>query len=256
MSETRRIEEVVAGVLHRHDAVSGAWWTEEQVASLQAALVEAIDRAAWPATPAAGEGEAVRVEPCSRMLEDLDTGERVEVVAVIRATVESRRGERREAVALIPSVPGCLHADVARALSRPAAAEVEEGAMGADEMWLHWSSGHESAALQGLRTATDDEAHRFLGMVADWQRCPMPSDHDAAAALRSEAPGDACRLCGHEWHRHDPADGRCDCASDDARNGAVCPCGRDLSWMQHRIAGLSRDALEVRAARRGEGGGE
>src|SRR5690606_22624056 len=54
----------------------------------------------------------------------------------------------------------------------------EGEAMDADEMWSHWTSGHEDAALQGLRIATDDEAHRFLDMLADWQRCPKPSDHD------------------------------------------------------------------------------
>src|SRR5690606_28655949 len=53
--------------------------------------------------------------------------------------------------------------------------------MDADEMWNHWTSGHEDAALLGLRTASDDEAHRFLSMLADWQRCPKPSDHDAIA---------------------------------------------------------------------------
>src|SRR5690606_36510565 len=70
----------------------------------------------------------------------------------------------------------------------------EGEAMDADAMWYHWSSGHEDAALQGLRTATDDKAHRFLSMLADWQRCPKPSDHDAASALRSEAQGDAGAL--------------------------------------------------------------
>src|SRR5690625_2321833 len=243
--ETRSIEEAIAGVLHRHDAVSGAWWTEEQVASLQAALVEAIDRAAWPATPAAGEGEAVRVEPCSRMLEDLDTGERVEVVAVIRATVESRRGERREAVALIPSVPGCFHADVARAFARSAAPEVG-GAMDADEMWADWSSGHEDAALQGLRTATDDEARRFLGMIADWQRCPMPGDHDAIdaiVALRSEAPGE--ELTTEDTHLlRALAD---DIEREERGATPYIPTG---------TPGRLRRIADKIAARRGEGGGE
>src|SRR5690625_540621 len=74
IDETRSIEEAIAGVLHRHDAVSGAWWTEEQVASLQAALVEAIDRAAWPATPAAGEDDLADLRTrLAEYVEDWDT---------------------------------------------------------------------------------------------------------------------------------------------------------------------------------------
>ena len=45
-----------------------------------------------------------------------------------------------------------------------------------------------------------------------------------------------CPLCDHEWIRHDPDDGRCDA-------GPPCDCGRDLAWMQLRIAELSHRAL-------------
>lgn len=76
--------------------------------------------------------------------------------------------------------------DAALATAEPSG---EGETMDADAMWYHWSSGHEVAALQGLRAATDDEAHRFLSMLADWQRCPMPSDHDAIAARRGEGGG-------------------------------------------------------------------
>jgi hypothetical protein len=58
---------------------------------------------------------------------------------------------------------------------------------------------------------------------------------EAEVALRS------CPLCGHEWSRHDPADGCCDAHSDE-RLG-VCGCGRDMAWMHLKIAALSQAAL-------------
>src|SRR5690625_2246239 len=68
--ETRSIEEAIAGVLHRHDAVSGAWWTEDQVASLEDALVEAIEAA----TPAAGEDDLADLRTrLAEYVEDWDT---------------------------------------------------------------------------------------------------------------------------------------------------------------------------------------
>jgi hypothetical protein len=51
-----------------------------------------------------------------------------------------------------------------------------------------------------------------------------------------------CPLCFHEWRRHDPEDGRCDAPA----NGNVlgpCPCGRDIAWIQARIASLARMEL-------------
>jgi|SRR5690606_4576979 len=67
----------------------------------------------------------------------------------------------------------------------------EQAAADADEIWYHWIEGQEDLAIAALRKASDEELARFLGMVADWQRCPKPSDHDAIAALRSEAQGEA-----------------------------------------------------------------
>ena len=51
-----------------------------------------------------------------------------------------------------------------------------------------------------------------------------------------------CPLCDHAWSRHDPEDGECD-AHAEAGFGP-CPCGRDLPWMQERIAALSLRELE------------
>ena len=50
-----------------------------------------------------------------------------------------------------------------------------------------------------------------------------------------------CPLCDHEWRRHDPEDGRCDCHSETIIG--PCQCGRDLAWMQERIAAMSCAAL-------------
>src|SRR5690606_17915800 len=127
---------------------------------------------------------------------------RERVAKIVREAMEDAR--RSERLNTFPQSSMWDYADRILALLRTPRGEGE--AMDADEIWNHWTSGHEDAALQGLRTATDDEAHRFLGMVADWQRCPKPSDHDAIAALRSEASGQGgihpdpetwrCRQCG------------------------------------------------------------
>ena len=75
-------------------------------------------------------------------------------------------------------------------------------------------------------------------------RDPIANEYIASLSRELEAARERCPVCGHEWCRHDPADGRCDAASEDPlRDGAVCPCGRDLAWMQARIAELSRRAL-------------
>ena len=108
--------------------------------------------------------------------------------------------------------------------------------MDADAMWYHWSSGHEDAALQGLRTATDDEGHRFLSMLADWQRCPKPSDHDALAALRSDAQGEV-------WREVDDLLARLERFEHDAAGES------EAYW---RVVAM-RD--RIAAARRSEGGG-
>src|SRR5690606_34686188 len=111
---------------------------------------------------------------------------RERVAKIVREAMEDAR--RSERLNTFPQSSMWDYADRILALLRTPRGEGE--AMDADEIWNHWTSGHEDAALQGLRAATDDEAHRFLSMLADWQRCPMPSDHDAAAALRSEAQGE------------------------------------------------------------------
>lgn len=111
---------------------------------------------------------------------------RERVAKIVREAMEDAR--RSERLNTFPQSSMWDYADRILALLRTPRGEGE--AMDADAMWYHWSSGHEVAALQGLRAATDDEAHRFLSMLADWQRCPMPSDHDVAAALRSEAQGE------------------------------------------------------------------
>jgi len=64
----------------------------------------------------------------------------------------------------------------------------------ADEIWYHWIEGQEDLAIAALRKASDEELARFLDMLARWQKCPKPSDHDAAAVLRSEAQGDGWRI--------------------------------------------------------------
>src|SRR5690606_12449865 len=111
---------------------------------------------------------------------------RERVAKIVREAMEDAR--RSERLNTFPQSSMWDYADRILALLRTPRGEGE--AMDADAMWYHWSSGHEVAALQGLRAATDDEAHRFLSMLADWQRCPMPSDHDVAAALRSGAQGE------------------------------------------------------------------
>ena len=58
-----------------------------------------------------------------------------------------------------------------------------------------------------------------------------------------------CPLCNHEWRRHDPEDGRCDCHSETIIG--PCQCGRDIVWMQERIAAMSLAALAPE--RTGEG---
>lgn len=71
-----------------------------------------------------------------------------------------------------------------------------------------------------------------------------------AAALSVSGGGDenerlraACPLCGHAWRRHDPEDGCCDAHSDEPGIFGPCECGRDVVWMQRKIAALSRAAL-------------
>ena len=55
----------------------------------------------------------------------------------------------------------------------------ERVAADADAMWYHWIEGQEDLAIAALRKASDEELARFLDMLARWQKCPKPSDHDA-----------------------------------------------------------------------------
>ena len=55
----------------------------------------------------------------------------------------------------------------------------EQVAADADEIWYHWIEGQEDLAIAALRKASDEELSRFLDMLARWQKCPKPSDHDA-----------------------------------------------------------------------------
>ncbi len=80
--------------------------------------------------------------------------------------------------------------------------------------------------------------------VRDWF---LPELADQNLRIVDEAK---CLLCGHAWRRHDPADGMCDAHSDEADVLGPCRCGRDLAFMQERIAALSHHALTESADRR------
>ena len=88
----------------------------------------------------------------------------------------------------------------------------------------------------------DAFAHHSMPL---WERAQI-TDAVHAVAARWVACGVAaerarCPLCDHEWRRHDPEDGRCDCHSETIIG--PCQCGRDLAWMQERIAAMSCAAL-------------
>lgn len=59
-----------------------------------------------------------------------------------------------------------------------------------------------------------------------------------------------CPFCGHLWTQHDPEDGMCDSHTSEPGELGVCQCGRDLAWMQRRIAALSKAGLERKADER------
>ena len=69
--------------------------------------------------------------------------------------------------------------------------------------------------------------------------CHAAWDEGAACGVAAERA--RCPLCNHEWRRHDPEDGRCDCHSETTLG--PCQCGRDIVWMQERIAAMSLAAL-------------
>lgn len=106
-------------------------------------------------------------------------------------------------------------------------------------------SGRGADALAVMRTVAEDVATEITRLTREWYA------EDAGLVVEGEAE-ERCAVCGHKWSQHDPADGRCDSASENAEDGAVCPCGRDLAWMQRRIARLSKRALEANADRKRE----
>ena len=85
----------------------------------------------------------------------------------------------------------------------------------------------------------------------------MPPDGPAMHSAQSESgrrpaffggftrgkPAGVCPLCLHSWRRHDPENGCCDAHS--STDLGPCECGRDLGWMQSKIALLSRAELEA-----------
>jgi len=89
-----------------------------------------------------------------------------------------------------------------------------------------WLVAPEVAAEDAIEAANDLSAD-VLALLAENQR------------LRERCP-----LCNHKWRYHDPEDGQCDSHSSEGLD--VCECGRDLEWMQSKIASLSRAALEAR----------
>ncbi len=68
-------------------------------------------------------------------------------------------------------------------------------------------------------------------------------ERDRLKAELEQAERD-CPFCKHEWKRHDPEDGRCDAHTGTPGRFDVCECGRDIAWMQKRIAALSSEALD------------
>ncbi len=74
---------------------------------------------------------------------------------------------------------------------------------------------------------------------AEWDSA-FPAFTELVARARrlktAEDALEACPFCHHAWSRHVPEDGMCDA-------GGCRNCGRDLPWMQQRIAELSRAAL-------------
>lgn len=69
----------------------------------------------------------------------------------------------------------------------------------------------------------------------------MAAQVEGIVRLVPKGPPDVCPFCGHSWHSHDPADGMCDSHSNEGIG--VCQCGRDLAWMQRKIASRSKAEL-------------
>lgn len=85
------------------------------------------------------------------------------------------------------------------------------------------------------------------GGTRHWLReCFLPALENAGLEIVSRET--CCPVCGHEWSRHDPDDGRCDAHSDEYDVLGPCRCGRDLTFTTARNAVLSKAALNVSRA--------
>ena len=131
----------------------------------------------------------------------------------------------------------------------PNAVDVTDGwTQRLDDLYAEWCRGHEA----GLREGAEEERDRLAGEAGEppyeeWN--PTRAVWLEAVACGVAAERARCPLCDHEWRRHDPEDGMCDCHDETAIG--PCRCGRDLAWVQERIAAMSSAALAPE--RTGEG---
>lgn len=109
----------------------------------------------------------------------------------------------------------------------------------------------ERADVQTIRDALNAIDTDYGNEEGEQARCGGLVALDSLAAALREADG-TCAVCGHGWRQHDPEDGRCDAHSEEPGIFGPCECGRDLAWMNTKIAGLSRAALRASTGRDGE----
>lgn len=99
-----------------------------------------------------------------------------------------------------------------------------------------------------MRNALQAEVKRLRGMISYALNIMIRIDPRVLRRVfneRDDAPVPECPICGHEWKRHDPEDGQCDCPATDGLD--ACKCGRSLTWMSAVIADLSRKAMQREA---------
>lgn len=113
-------------------------------------------------------------------------------------------------------------------LSRLIHAALQRAADATDVNRLHWAGQIDKLTAQLAAAKEHNQDHWQAREILE-KRCNELEDQLATAK-------ELCPLCGHAWRRHDPEDGRCDA-------GPLCSCGRDLDWMQRKIAKLSHDAF-------------
>ncbi len=98
---------------------------------------------------------------------------------------------------------------------------------------------------EALRAAWGYEAiaDRYEALLAELLRAEQAREDCVTEGIRTleraQRAEQDCQICAHEWKRHDPEDGRCDVHTSTTGRFDVCECGRDLGWMQDRIAALS-----------------